>query len=132
MVTKRIGANQFDVNEVAGVTMTVGAEAANVINVACQLTDTNGDDVAVGCALLAYLSVAADGSNAGSAHSSSPAIGTDGVINILLTDLAWLVTFEDDGDADLDFTETGTLTNYLNFVLPSGLVVHSGAITHAA
>jgi len=132
MVAKRIGANQFDVNEVAGVTMTVGTEATNVINVVCQLTDTNGDDVAVGCALLAYLSDDAAGATAGTAHSTSPAIGTDGLINILLTDLAWLVTFEDDGDADLDFTDSGAQTVYLNFVLPSGLVVHSGAITHAA
>ncbi len=132
MTQKRLGANQFDVNAVAGVTFTIGAESGGTkINVGLQLTDTNGVDVAVACSLKLYLSDDAAGQTGGSAHSTSPAILVDGLLQVLITDVCWLGTFEADGDMSIDFVDSGAQTVYLNVVLPDGRIVTSDAITHA-
>ena len=111
---------------------TIGAEAANVINVAVQLKDGNSEVVEAVC-LKAYLSSDTAGQVViPTAHSSSPAIGTDGLLIPILTDKAFLVTSEADGDIDIDFTETGALTVYLVLIMPDGSLEISGAITHAA
>jgi len=112
---------------------TVGAEAANVINVAIQLKDAQGKDLDHAAALPWYLADDAAGLNPATvAHSSSPAIGTDGGLIATLADLAGIVVSEADGDIDIDFTETGALTKYLVLVMPNGRLVVSPAITHAA
>lgn len=116
----------------SGATMTVGAEATNVINVAIQLEDQHGADMAEAVSLLAYLAGDANGQTIASAHTSSPAIGTDGLIQPLQTDLTFLLTSESDGDIDIDFTDTGASTVYLVLVMPDGRLVISDAITHAA
>ncbi len=132
MSEKRLGANQFDVNALAGATFAVGAEdGSDTINVTIQLTDHNGDDMAVACAADLYLSSDDAGQAVPAAHSTSPAIGTDGLLQVMVTDLSWLGTFEADGDMDIDFLDTGTGTVYLNLVKPDGDIITSGAITHA-
>ena len=113
-------------------TFTIGAESANVINVAVQFVDELGNDVDQ--AVNAYLSLHDDaaGQTAGTAHSTSPAIGSDGLLAVLVTDLAWMATSEADGDLDINFTDDGAQTVYLKVVLPDGRQVMSDAITHAA
>ena len=112
---------------------TIGAEATNVINVAVQLTDGNGDNIASQTTFYAYLSDDADGSSlAATAPATSVAIGTDGIADVITTKLSWMLTTESDGNVDIDITETGTDTWYLVCVMPLGNQVISGAITFAA
>ena len=119
--------------EVYGATITVGAEdGSSVINVAIQLTDFLGGDLATRASIFAWLTDDAAGQTVGTAHSSSPAIGTDGFMQVLITDLTWILTCETDGDIDIDFTDSGSQTIYLNLLMPNGTTVTSDAITHAA
>jgi hypothetical protein len=113
---------------------TVGAEAANVINVAIQLNDANGSAVASRCGLKMYLSSDENGDTIEGNGPDSWAIGTDG---ILLPDggdslISGVVISEVDGDIDIDLTHAGEDTFYMNLVLPNGKVVTSGAITFDA
>lgn len=129
----RVGAHEiFAVHDV---TFTVGDEATNVINVAAQCVDSEGNAIAESVALQYYLSDNADGSTltSNSAHSSAPAIGTDGLLLPSGNDsqVSGTVVSEADGDFDIDFTDTGTGTVYLVVVLPDGSLAVSGAITHA-
>ena len=118
---------------IGGATFTIGAESANVINVAIQLTDGNGDDLARAGQVFVYLSADAGGQTTGSGvgHPTGLAIGTDGFYQQMIANLAGLCTSETDGDIDLNITNTGTGTQYLIVVLPSGKLVASGAITFA-
>ena len=118
--------------EVGGATFTIGTEASEVINVAIQLNDLGGREITWSAGILAYLSDNSDGSTVGTAHSTSPAIGTDGLMQDLVADLVFLLTSESDGDIDIDFTDSGAQTVYLVLVMPSGRLVISDAITHAA
>ena len=120
------------IGELYSATIVVGAEVPNVINVTIQLTDFKGDDLATVACLQAYLSDNSDGSTVGTAHSTSPAIGTDGLLQVLLTDLIFLLTSESDGDIDINFEDDGTQTIYLVLIMPNGTLVISDAITHAA
>ena len=129
MSKSKIGATLL--SSVDSITFTVGAEAANTINVALQLVDADSADAAVALNLPWYLSADAAGQTIGSAHSSAPAIGTDGLLVTELASLSGRLTFEADGDADIDFLDTGTGTVYLCVVLPTGELAISGAITHA-
>lgn len=113
-------------------TITVGTENTNVINVAIQLTDGNGDDLANAAAVYFYLSDDSGGDGiSGTAPTGGVAIGTDGKIaEVVANKCGWLIS-ETDGDIDVDITDTGTPTFYLVLVLPSGKVVVSDAITFA-
>lgn len=113
------------------VTMTVGTESANVINVAFQ-AQSGGQDVATAVSFIVSLHDDASGQTDGTAHSTSPAVGTDGHIQALVTDLTFLCTTESDGDLDIDFTDSGAQTIYAKVHLPDGSFVMSDAITHAA
>lgn len=114
---------------------TVGAEASNVINVAVQLLDRdNGGPIDEFLPVLAYLSDDSGGNGvATTAPSGGWAIGTDGEImgEVTANKLAWLLS-ENDGDIDLDITETGADTWYLCVAAPDGRTYVSGAITFAA
>ena len=113
-------------------TLTVGTEAANVINVAIQLTDMNGNALANRGSVLAYLSDDANGDSvAGTAPDGGVAVGTDGLAIPLVADKCFLLTSEADGDIDLDITESAADTWYLVLVLPHGEPAVSGAITFA-
>ena len=118
---------------VGGVTMVVGAEAANVINVACQFIDTEGNDMAVAAALPWYFADDAVGLDpTTTAHDGGSAIGTDGALIEWTANLNGLAVSEADGDFDVDITDAGAFTVYLVFVLPDGTITVSDAITHAA
>lgn len=108
---------------------TIGAESANVINVAIQLTDRlNGNEVGDAVGLFWYLSSDASGQSIASAPSGGVAIGTDGLLQEWTTNVSGLVTCETDGDIDINITETGDPSYYLNLVMPDGKLITSGEI----
>lgn len=120
-------------NAINSATFTIGAEAADVINVGIQLKDANGVDIAERIALDAYLSTDAEGDNvAATAPDGGVAIGTDGVAIPLVADKCFKLISEVDGDIDLNIEESGAATFYLILVMPDGTLVASGAITFAA
>jgi hypothetical protein len=111
------------------VEFTVGAEAADVINVALQVVDGDGRALALQLALLAWLSDTAGAALTATAPSAGTAIGTDGVIIVEHTAETLLELLTDaDGVLDLDIGEAGADTWYLNVRLPGGAIVSSGAI----
>lgn len=115
-------------------TITVGAEVSNVINVAVQLTDATGDDVAAVYHLQAYLSDQTDGTDeTAAAPDGGVAIGTNGVILSSPTaNIRFRIQTNSSGAFDLDITDvTGTPTWYLVVILPNGQQVISSAITFA-
>lgn len=118
---------------ISGATITVGAEAADVINVAIQLQGNQSADAAQALGVLAYLSDNSDGSTLiATAHSGGVAVGTDGLAIELTADKVFVLVSESDGDIDLDITEAGAKTAYLVLVAPNGELIVSDAITHAA
>jgi hypothetical protein len=122
------------IGRVCDVGFTIGAEAANVINVALQLKDANGDDLNERANVAAYLSADANGDAiAATAPDGGVAVGTDGLAIPVVASKAFLLTSESDGDVDLNLTHAaGALTLYLIVVLPTGVLKASGAITFAA
>jgi len=117
----------------AAATITVGTEAANVINVGIQLNDADGTALATVGVVEAYLSdsAAGDGLTA-TAPDGDIAVGTDGTILFeSVTDKVFKLQSEADGDIDLDIGEAGVGTWYLIVLLPNGEKVVSGAITFA-
>lgn len=121
-------------NNIGSVEFTVGAEAANSINVAIQLKDGAGDDMAVANAVWFYLSDDAGGDGVtATAPDGDIAVGTDGAILAEATaDKVFLILSEADGDIDLDIGEAAGGTWYLVAVLPDGHISVSDAITFAA
>ena len=120
------------VNAVNIASLTVGTEAADVINVAIQLKDAQGNDMAVHSSVFAYLSNDANGNAiATNAPSGGWAIGTDGLLIPVVTNKAAQLVSEADGDIDITITEAGAYTVYLIVVLPNGKLAASGAITFA-
>jgi hypothetical protein len=121
--------------KVAGATIVVGAENAGtgVINVAIQLIDANGADLAMRACVMSYLSNDANGDSVvAPVHSGAVAIGTDGLLLPMVAKTNFMLTSEADGDIDINITEAGAKTAYLVLVMPNGSLVVSGAITHAA
>lgn len=111
---------------------TIGAEAANAINVAVQLVDRkNGNEIGQRVALNWYLAGDANGDTVASATTGGIAIGTDGLLLEWTNNVSGLVVCEADGDIDVTITDTGTPTVYLALVMPDGKVEVSGAITFA-
>lgn len=113
-------------------TITVGAEAVNVINVGVQLKDSAGVNLAVRGAIRAYLSDDANGDSiAVTAPSGGVAIGAYGVLIPQVAGKAFDLVSEADGTINIDITEAGADTWYLILILPDGRLVASGAITFA-
>lgn len=110
---------------VAGVTVTVGTEATNAINVVVQLNNRFNKPQLNQGAVHAYLSDNADGSTiAASAPSSGWAIGTDGLlIPIVANKAAMFVAKGTTGKFDVTITEVTAKTFYLVIILPSGATV---------
>ena len=113
--------------------MTVGTEAANVINVAVQLIDwDNSNPLDERAQVGFYMSDDAAGDSiAASAASVGIAIGTDGLMIEWTANLAGMLVSEIDGDIDIDIEEAGVDTWYLILVMPDGRLVASDAITFA-
>jgi hypothetical protein len=127
--------NQLD-NQVASVTFSVASESGEAIVVSCQFLDAAGADMATASACYAFLSADSSGQTNASASGLTPSAGTDGHVIPIAdsnTAVAMLLISEADGDVDVTITDasTGTTTNYLNVVTPSGKIYTSGAITFA-
>lgn len=130
-LTATAGELNLNDGQVASATFVVGAEDADVINVAVQLKDAAGADMAIRSGLPWYLSSDANGDALATAPNGGIAIGTDGLLIETLDNQAGIVISEADGDIDVDITDTGTPTMYLVLVLPNGKLAASGAITFA-
>ena len=120
---------------VAGATIVVGAENAGTgtINVAIQLEDADGADLAARACILAYLSNDANGDSVvAPVHSGAVAIGTDGLLLPIVAKTNFMLTSEVDGGIDINITEAAGKTAYLVLVMPNGELVVSDAITHTA
>jgi hypothetical protein len=114
--------------------ITVGTEAANVINVAVQLKNANNENMDAVYQVECYLSDSADGSGVtAGVPDADVAIGTDGTILYEhVTDAVFRIQTSSTGLFDLDIGDTtGTPTWYLVLVLPNGQEVISAAITFA-
>jgi hypothetical protein len=111
----------------------IGAEAANIINVAIQLKDSLAADLAVRGAVDAYLSDDANGDSiAAVAPDGGIAIGVDGLLIAQVTNKAFRLVSEADGDIDVNITHAaGAKTLYLILIMPDGRLVASNAITFA-
>ena len=115
---------------IGGAKFTIGTESADVINVAVQLLDEFGADLAERGAVMTYLSDDANGdSHHGADAALSAAVGTDGVLVDLATDGPYLLISETDGDIDVNFTKTDADTLFLIVILPDGTLAASAAIT---
>ncbi len=122
------------VGKITGVTFVIGAEITNVINVAMQLIDPTGADLAVIGNVRVFLSDASTGIGLTAAvPDTSVVIGTDGaIIETTLTSGSWLLQSEADGDIDIDISEVGGAgTWYVVVVLPDGTQIVSTAVTFA-
>ena len=119
-------------NACYGVTYTVGAEAGDVIGVACQFTNLDGDDMDSRVCVRQWLSDGTSGEVI-EAAATTLAAGTDGAILVEETSNGiWMAVSEADGDLDIDIGNAGGAdTLYLNTLLPNGKIVQSAAITFA-
>jgi len=114
-------------------TITVVGEVSNEVDVTIQLTDANGDDLAVRGSVFAYLS---DDANGDAIVATAPdggwAIDTDGLLIPVVAGKAAVLVSEADGDIALTITEAGAKTAYLIIVLPEGRLVASTVLTWTA
>ena len=111
---------------------TIGSETSDAINVGIQLK-VGANDLDQRGAVLCYLSDNANGDTIISgAPSGGVAIGSDGLAIPLVTNKAFLLVSEADGDIDITITDTSARTIYVVLVMPSGELVVSAAVTFAA
>lgn len=111
---------------------TIGAEAADTINVAVQLKDARGNNVAQVVNCKAYLATAATGIGLGTATTSAIAIGTNGtLLDITKTGQVFSVVTDASGRFDVNLIQTATPTVYLVVIMPDGSISVSSAITFA-
>lgn len=115
------------------VSYTIGAEAADVITVACQFKNADGTDCTSPVVVQQYLATSATGQALSTAPSGGTAAGTDGTFLVEdVAQLVWTAVSEADGDLDVAITEAGAYTTFLITVLPCGTISASSAITFAA
>ena len=114
------------------VEMIVGTQGGDIINVALQVQDAEGNDLAEQKSFFAWLSDTAGAALTGTAPSVGTSIGSDGVIIVEHTAETLLELLTDaDGVLDLNIEEAGADTWYLNIRLANGAIVSSTAITFA-
>ena len=112
---------------------TVGAESGTTIDVAIQLKDYLGNDLANAAPVFAYISSDAAGLElAASGCTTDAAGGTDGKLLVLVAKTAYLLVSEADGDIDVRFTDTGSSGFYLNLIMANGKIATSGKIQFTA
>lgn len=114
-----------------GVTITVAAEDTNVVNVAIQVIGGDDQDIDANVHLLVWLTDTEGAAVVpGSAPSGGTAVGATGVVLVELTaDVLFLAVTDANGNLELDVTEAGAATWYLNVGLPGGGVVVSDVLT---
>ncbi len=123
MGNKSVQAKTYDVD------FTVGAEAANVINVAVQLNDPEGTALSEVGVQDFYLSTDAAGLiPVTTAPSGGIAIGTDGKLIETVAAITGVILSDAVGKVDIDITEVGVFTFYLVLRLPMGGLAISSAI----
>jgi len=114
------------------VNFTIGAKAANTINVALQLQDARGQNIAQIAHAEFYLSANADGSTfTGTATTSALAVHTNGVLlDILVTGKMASFITNASGQVDFDIIQTASpVTYYLAVMMEDGSIIVSPAIT---
>ena len=112
---------------------TVGAEAANVINVSGQLVDSSGGSIAGVKTIRLALFTTAAGVAFNTTNYTTIAIGTNGALVEETADKLLIVRTDSDGAFDIDITlSSGAATSYLSLLKPDGTIKASGVITHAA
>jgi len=116
----------------AEITVTDGSQGAETV--AIQFKGPNGEDAVERICCMWYLSNDAEGDDlsATSTDLSANAIGTDGVLIELSSNVAGFMISEPDGDADLALTIVEGKTVYLVLVMPDGRLVVSDAIAYNA
>jgi hypothetical protein len=113
------------------VTFTIGAKAANVINVAVKLQDCRGQVPIKPCAVTLYLSDNSDGHTlTATVPTSNLAIGTNGVIiGTLTTNKCIQIVSNAAGLFDLNITQTASpVPYYMVLVMPDGRILVSSVI----
>ncbi len=114
--------------EALGVTISVGDEGTNVINVDIDVTDADGNNVDRAVSFIAWISDTAGADIAGTVPDTVAA-GTNGSVAALIAGGLLVCTTDATGNVDIDITEDGADTWYLNVLVPNGRVVSSDAIT---
>ncbi len=110
--------------------ITVGAEGTNTIDVAIQLKDYLGNNVATPTYIPAYCCTTSAGTTKETTTvSTETAILTDGEILVVTAKTEYTLLSEADGKIGLRFTDTGTNSFYFAIVLPTGRIVVSDVIT---
>jgi hypothetical protein len=110
--------------------ITVGTESSNVVNVAVQFQDASGTDMAEACYATLYFSDDAAGQTLATTAVDTVAVGTDGtIIKEVTAGKVYEVVSEADGDLDLNLTQDGADTLYLQLVGPDGTLKTSSVIT---
>ena len=102
-------------------TFTVGAEAADAINVAVQLKDSQGVNLAYSAVVQVWISATAGAVVAATPPSSTVVIGTEGTLissRVAKTDL--LIRTNATGAFDLTITEAGAKSYYVNVDVGQG------------
>jgi hypothetical protein len=116
-----------------GAVITVGAEATDAIITTVRLTARDGAFLPKSVAIPFYIASAANGLTTGTAASGAVAIsGSKGLLIQSVAKLAGILVTDADGEARISITEAGALTSYLVLVMPTGQLVISPAIIHAA
>ena len=107
---------------------TIGAEAANVINVGIQFKDFMGAALAAETPIEFYVSSDAAGDTP-VAVNDTLAIGTDGtILEVFTAKQSGIAKTESDGHIDFDITDaSGAVNHYLNIILPDR-ILSSGVI----
>ncbi|MEE4452868.1 hypothetical protein [Novosphingobium resinovorum] len=117
--------------QVAGASITVSAENANVRTIAIQLRDAQGRDIAHRASVqIAVLADANGDAFVATGGSTGIAAGADGALLPVVAKKLFLAISEADGDIDLTWTDTGTEAAYLAVILPNGRMVISAALTN--
>ena len=122
-----------DVDLAKNVVFTIGAEAADVINVTIRLRANASDAVAVRNVLRCYLSDDVDGDDVtAAAPDGGVATGASGFILVEeVANIVWTQQTGPVGACDINITETGAKTFYLVIVFGDGRIAVSSAITFA-
>ncbi len=120
---------------ISDIIFTIGAEAAEVINIALQLkgekAGEQGVNIGERVGLLAYWSDDANGDSLAAAHSAGTGIGTAGTLIEQIVDRYFTLVTNVNGAINVDATHVGAKTAHLAIILPSGQLKVSGAVTHA-
>lgn len=130
MMTNGVGA--LPVPPVAGATISVSAEVADVRTLAIVLTDAQGNAIQSRqmVHIVLFLDALGDAFVV-TGGSTGIAIAVNGAIQALVAKKSWLAISEPNGTIGLTWTDTGTEVAFLAVILPDGRPVFSTALTNA-